>query len=102
MAGERALARSGSFRVTQRRSPCLRTSIRALIDWPQLLGEIDIHLQKALGVGFALGIVLQTLGAAAPQRVVEDEGERQDVRQLGALDRAGADLTEVLFHALGR
>src|SRR5262245_43513711 len=53
-------------------------------------------------MGLALGVVLQALGAAAAQRVVEDEVERQDVRQLEALHGTAADVPEMLLHPLGR
>jgi hypothetical protein len=63
--------------------------------------ECEREPEEGLGVGLPLGVEPERHRAAAPQRVVDEEVERAEVRELVALDRADPERLEVMADALG-
>src|SRR5687768_9299359 len=67
-----------------------------------LVGHVYLHPQQRRGEGLALRVGHQRERAAAAERLVQEEVERAEVRQLEALDLASDQRAEVLLGARGR
>ena len=65
-------------------------------------GDADRHVEKDLGHALAQRIEAGRRGPAAGERVVKEEVDRVDARQVEALDPAEHDVTEVGLDALRR
>src|SRR5215213_5939918 len=67
-----------------------------------LVGHVNLHLQERGREGLALRVGHERERAAASERLVQEEVERAEVRQLEALDAAFDHPAEMLLDAPGR
>src|SRR5690606_20815227 len=67
----------------------------------QLVRHLDLHPEEVRGVRLPLRVELERDGPAAAERLVQQEVQRAEVRQLEPLDLAPAHRAEVGLDALG-
>lgn len=68
----------------------------------QIVGDVDLQSEKSRRIRLALRVGFQRKRSPAPERPVEQEVQRADVRKLKSLDVAQANSGEMLFDSLGR